>query len=81
MIWVTQDNQPPTEESPVHEMPWLRYFQGLERMENRKEHFTGKHIANMALWKRFNWQPEAAEFMLHWIATGSWDMGVVVVHS
>ena len=61
----------PIQGEPV-EMPWLTYWQGLERHGNPKERFLAKRIANMSLWRRFNWEPKAAEAMLGYIQHGNW---------
>ncbi len=58
-------------------MPSLHYYQGLEEHGRRRERFTAALIRNMRVWRMWNWEPEAAERVLHYIKTGSWDMAVV----
>jgi hypothetical protein len=74
MIWRTRDNKQPTATNgvEVHPLPWLQYWQALEQMRGGTAtlRFTAQVVPRMRMWQVLNWQPEAADRMLGWIATG-----------
>ncbi len=51
------------------EMPWLRHF--MERAAAGE--VIGQRVGSMNLFHSMNWEPEAAEKVLAYIATGSWS--------
>lgn len=57
------------------EMPWLTYYQRMEKLGNRQEVLTAKRISNMRIWRIFHWEPGPAEKVLGYLATGRWDQG------
>lgn len=74
-IWTTQDNGKLRDEGvELAEMPWLRYWQGLEQHGTPKQKYVADSVRRMQLWNVLNWNPEPAEKVLKWIATGSFDL-------
>lgn len=55
------------------EMPWLNYWQGMSVHGDRRERHTAQHIGQLALFRNFHWEPQAAEAVLAYIATGSFN--------
>ena len=55
------------------EMPWLAYWQGMSVHGDPRERWTASRVSELGVFRMFHWEPQAAEAVLAYIATGSFS--------
>ena len=82
MIFRTHNNRAPLPGVTLLPMPWLEHWEAMASGANG-DHMqrVGQRVRGLRMWRQLDWQPEAANAALGWIATGYCGTNSVVLGS